>query len=173
MMIGHVPQQAFGAVQLFEEHHAGQLVREGLRAEGDEVLCLVAHGVVQAEGPAYDEAGAARPVGGQSVQKAGKFAGGHGSPFLIEADWYILRTEGGEYALAFFFHAARRGQGRIRVLDDGFRHLAETGYAFQIMLPGFLPEVVGLAYSYDAQWFQTHAPTINPALHGGKCDSPA
>ena len=73
-MIGHVPQEAFGAVQLFEKDHAGQLMREGLRTEGDEMLCLVAHGIVQAEGTAYDEAGPPRSIGGQSIQKAGKFA---------------------------------------------------------------------------------------------------
>ena len=113
VMVRHIPQQAFRAVKLFQKDHPRQFVREGLRPEGDEVLRLFPHGIVQAEGAAHDEAGAARPVAGQSVQKTGKFTGGHGTPFLIEADWYILRPKGGKDALAFLFHAAcREGPGR-------------------------------------------------------------
>ena len=74
MMIRHIPHQTFGTVELFKQYHAGQFVRERLGAEGYEVPRLGAYRFMQAEGAAHDEAGAARSIGGQSIQKAGKFA---------------------------------------------------------------------------------------------------
>lgn len=140
MMIGDTAQQRFRPVELFEEYHSGQLVREGLRAEGQQTARPFPYGGVQAEGSADDKTGTARSIGGHSVQKAGKFSRGQGTALLIEADHHILRLQRGKNAPAFVFDASGDGQRRVGIADDGVRHLTPANQPFQIVGGGLLPE---------------------------------
>ena len=69
VVVGHIAYEAFRAVQLFQQDHARQLMREGLRTEGDEVPGLVPYRIVQSERTAHDKARTARSISGQFFQK--------------------------------------------------------------------------------------------------------
>ena len=118
----------------------GRFMGRVLGSESDEVAGLRPHGVVQAEGAAHHETGAARGGGGQIVQPAREIARSTGNTALVQANDNIAGNENAQDIFALFQGLTCRGQGRVGIADAGFRHPAPTGKAFPVVGRGLPPE---------------------------------
>ena len=83
---------------------------QGLGSESDHVAGPRPHGVVQAEGAAHHETGAARGVGGQLVQPAREIARSAGNTALVQANDNIAGNENAQDIFALFQGLTCRGR---------------------------------------------------------------
>src|SRR5438034_1315603 len=106
LVVRNVAHQRAGAVDLFHQDHAGQLMRERHRRKGKQLVGTLANRVVEPDIAAHDEGDAVRLVDGQSLQPLRK---------LQRIKWLTSLVENNRVAL---LRNRRQQAGRIAGADD-------------------------------------------------------
>ena len=170
MRVGHLADDAFRAVELLQQEHAGQFVGEGHAAEADQLPGTLAHGLVQTVGAADDEAGTAHGVVVDLLQQLGQLGRGHGDAALVQHQGHVLRAQGLQQAAAFQLVALGLGQGGVPVPDFHTFQTPPAVDALAVVGGGVFPErYFQFAHTEQAQGFPCHDSSIVVSdIHGGR-----
>ena len=113
MMIRHVAQNAFRAVNLFQQQHAGQFVGKGHGGQGQAFPCAPPYRVVQTVGPPHNEAGAAAAAVVQLPQALRQLRRRERAAAFVQHNGHILRLQTFQQAFTFQRVPLLDGQRRV------------------------------------------------------------
>ena len=140
MVVGHFAQDAFGAVDLLKQDHAGQFVGQGHVREAQDLEGPLPHAVVQAPGSAHDKAGPSACLLIQAAQQGGQLGRRELLAVFVQHKGHVLRRKSFNDAASFKGLTLVRRQGGIAVAHFSIFQMPPAFDARKVVGCGVLPE---------------------------------